>query len=118
MNKFIVIKTTYQGIHRYKDAPDQVSYLRNEHRHLFYVQAKIQIFDDDRELEFIIVKDFIDKYFRDRFDNYHTYHMGDQSCEMVATDLLNQIKNEYGNNRKISVSIFEDNENGAVVEDF
>lgn len=116
MNTYIVVTNSYEGIHRYKDAPDKVGFLRDYHRHIFNIRTQIEVFNDDRELEFILVKREIDNYFRDKKDNYGTYHMGDQSCEMIAINLIKHLKSLYGDNRKITVSVFEDNENGAIVE--
>lgn len=115
MNKFIVVKTQYEGIHKYEDAPDQVKFLRDYHRHIFNVEAKIEVFHNDRDLEFIMIKRAINIYF-DCFENeYDVYEMGNQSCEMIAENLLKFLRTKYGE-RKITVSVFEDNENGAVVE--
>lgn len=116
MNTFIIVKTQYEGIHRYKDAPDQVSFLRDYHRHIFNIEAKIEVFHEDRELEFIMVKQKINAYFDKLKDEYGVYNMGDQSCEMIAKRIIDLLKENYGN-RKITVSVFEDNENGAVVEE-
>lgn len=117
MNTSIVVRTQYEGIHRYKDAPEQVKFLRDYHRHIFYVEAKIQVFHDDRDLEFIMVKQAINAYFDIFLNKFDVYEMGDQSCEMIAKNLIKYLKTNYGDERKITVSVFEDNENGAVVEE-
>jgi hypothetical protein len=38
-----------------------------------------------------------------------------KSCEMIAESLIGYIKDNYPN-RDITVKIFEDNENGAILE--
>ena len=116
MNTYIVVNTQYEGIHRYKDAPEQVKFLRDYHRHIFNIQAKLEVFHDDRELEFIMVKQSINLFFNTFKNEFDVYEMGDQSCEMIAKNLIEFLKLKYGK-RKITVSIFEDNENGAVVEE-
>lgn len=115
MSKYIVVRTQYEGIHRYKDAPEQVKFLRDYHRHIFNVEAKLEVFHNDRELEFIMVKQAINTYFDTFLNEFDVYEMGDQSCEMIAENLIKFLKTKYGK-RKIVVSVFEDNENGAIVE--
>lgn len=111
MNKFIFVKNQFEGFHRYKDAPDEVSFLRNLHRHIFYVKVTIQVFHNERELEFFIIKRNIEKFIDENnfFDN--------ASCEYIAERIYNFIYDVYKNNRKICVEVSEDNENGAIVGD-
>lgn len=115
MSKFIIVRTQYEGIHRYKNAPKQVEFLRTYHRHIFHIETKIEVFHNDRDLEFIMVKQAINTYFDSFLNRFDVYEMGDQSCEMIAENLIKFLKTKYGE-RKITVSVFEDNENGAVVE--
>jgi hypothetical protein len=43
-----------------------------------------------------------------------TLQLDYQSCEMLAEGLIKAIANRY--NRSMSVSVFEDDENGAILE--
>lgn len=115
INKYIYITTKFEGFHKYIDAPEEVSYLRNKHRHLFGVKVKIEVFTNDREIEFIMFKHKIEEYIK-RFS-------GDNdalSCEMMAEEIYNYVKgiNCILYNRKLEVIVNEDEENGAVVGDF
>ena len=60
MYSYIIVKTSFRGFHQYKDAPDQVAFLKNLHRHDFIVEAKIEVKHDDRELEFFIEQSALD----------------------------------------------------------
>lgn len=113
MTTFISINTDFYGIHKYPNAPDEVAFLRNEHRHKFYVTATIEVFHDDRELEFIMVKNQINKFIADNITSMPVMY----SCEMMCKDIIKFIENTYCINttRRIKVSVFEDNENGAIV---
>jgi len=51
MTRFIRIKTQFEGLHRWPKAPVPDDYLRSPHRHLFVVEADIEVFHDDREIE-------------------------------------------------------------------
>ena len=84
-------------------------YLGNSHRHLFYVEAQVEVKHDDREIEFHDLLDFCKSHF-------FSGEMGPLSCEMLARDLRQQIVTAYPG-RKVIVSVFEDNEVGAIVDD-
>ena len=105
--KSIIVKTTFQGFHRYKDAPEEVKFLKDWHRHLFYVEVWFKVEGDNREIEFFIVKKIIDNYLNNYRDKQFEY-----SCEQIAEKILNYFKvdNCY------KVRVFEDNENGSEVE--
>ena len=111
--KYIVVRTERVGYHRYPLAPSQVQYLNNLHRHKFYFEVVIEVYHNDRELEFLIVQEFInkslDRIFQDSPDS--------SSCEMLGERLLKAIKEQYciDSDRNVKVSVFEDNENGAAI---
>lgn len=110
---YIVVKTQFEFIHKYENAPEEVKYLREPHRHIFYVEAKIQVYNNDRELEFILVKHDIDKFLQGIVSSAPITY----SCEMFAEDISNFLIRTYAKhiNRNIEVSVFEDNENGAQI---
>lgn len=116
MKTFITVKNQFEGVHKYADAPEEVKFLRNDHRHIFVITSKIEVFHEDRELEFIMVKHLINNFLKERiFDN--VWHMDTLSCEQVALMIYNLLKEKYGFERKISVEVSEDNENSAIVEE-
>lgn len=116
MKTFITVTNQVEGIHRYENAPVEVEFLRNDHRHMFYIKSKIQVFNEDRELEFIMVKHLINKYLMNRTDHQYCYHLGNNSCEMIANDIYKLLQDNYGSERYISVEVSEDNENSAIIE--
>ena len=100
--------TTYDFIHQYSNAPEEVNYLRNLHRHLLHIEVSVEVFTEDREIEFYILKDTVDKYLRTvTFDK-------NASCETVSSSIMSLITNLYGSNRKRIVKVQEDN-NGYVL---
>lgn len=122
--KTITVRTEFEGIHNYPDAPEEVDYLRLPHRHIFHVDVTIEVKHDDRDIEFIMLKHKIDKYIEKYLDNNKVWNMGRKSCEQVADDIVMFLclqycvdpKQEKTTNRYIKVSVFEDGENGATVE--
>lgn len=115
MNKryFITVKNQFDDIHCYPNAPEQVSFLKNEHRHTFMVESTIQVFHEDRELEFYIVKDFIETL----IPNIKNGQIS-KSCENMASYILDELHSKYcqEQDRIISVSVSEDGQNKATVE--
>lgn len=104
----IVIKTQFEGKHQYISAPSQVEFLRNIHRHLFYVVVELSVYHDDRELEFICVKTTLNEFLNSNPFGITT------SCEQMADAICRFLIEKYGN-RNIKCCVYEDNENGGCV---
>ena len=101
---YIGINTQFTATHHWPDCPfDEVAFLRNPHRHVFHVKMKWKVDHNDRNMEFIMVKNFVDKYLN---KNYHLQFLGAKSCEMIAEELGKEFDADF-------VSVYEDNENGA-----
>ena len=112
MKKLIVVRTQFEGTHRYPDAPDEVAFLRYPHRHVFHVELQIEVYHDDRELEFIIVKRDLDAYIKWMFESCI-----DKSCEAMAELIRSYAHERWGEHRLVNVGVFEDGENGAWVRE-
>ena len=105
------IYVTFQkeGIHKYPDAPEDVAFLRNSHRHIFHFNVEIEVFHDDRDIEFILFKRELETAYSDKVLN-----LDYKSCEMIANDLLVYLRTAYPK-RDIVITVSEDNENGAIL---
>ena len=111
--KFIWVTFQKEGIHKYPDAPEGVEFLRHPHRHIFHFRVDIEVFHDDRDIEFILFKRELEALYDGGRVNASTLQLDYKSCEMLADDLAEYIQDNYpGRDLKISVS--EDNENGAI----
>ena len=110
---FIIVRTSFTGLHQWKDAPMEVDFLKALHRHIFYVEAKIPVTHNNRQLEFFMVKSFLDRSITEMFP---TDKLGQVSCEMIAEDLMNRIMKTYGIRKDLSVYVSEDGENSGGVE--
>ena len=108
---FVEIKTNYEFLHCWKNAPEEVSFLRNLHRHIFYVIVKMEVFHNDRDIEFFMLKNDINKI----IDDLKKTWLQTISCEQMGLDIMNKLKQKY--NRNICIKISEDNENSAIVEE-
>jgi hypothetical protein len=107
-----------EGIHKYPAAltdpklatggADDVSFLGYPHRHIFHFKVYLEVFHDDRDVEFIQFKRWLENLY-----NQGTLELNHKSCEMIADDLHEQIKATY-TDRKIWIEISEDGENGCL----
>lgn len=108
----IYVKNHFEGLHRWKDAPEAQKFIRDYHRHIFYCVTTAEVFEDDRDIEFFALKSQISEFW-----NSKKQQLGegvDWSCEQMAKMLLTYLHKIYPG-RCLSVDISEDNENGAVV---
>lgn len=102
----VYVKTRFEGFHRWKDAPDSVGFLRDYHRHQFYVTAMFRVTGTDRELEFFTLKAEVDDFLK-AFTGYANKF--EYSCEQLGEILLDRFP-------QCQVAIVsEDDENGAHV---
>ena len=100
-----------EGTHAWYQCPfDEVSYLRDPHRHVFFIKAFKRVDHDDRDCEFIMLKHAIKKYLNEQYNCKSTqlHVFGSMSCEMIGRELL-----EKFDLSRIEVS--EDNENGSII---
>jgi hypothetical protein len=103
------------GFHRYPQAPDEVAYLRTEHRHVFKFRVSITVHHDDREIEFHMFKNWMLSLY-DSSSAVSGLKVNHQSCEMLADDLLKSILQRYDcSQRTVAVEVSEDGECGAIL---
>lgn len=107
MNKYIYVTFQKEGIHKYPDAPKGVEFLKHPHRHMFHFKVYLEVFHDDRDVEFILFKRELENLY-----NTQILELNNKSCEMMADDLAVYIKEHYPN-RSIKIDISEDGENGC-----
>lgn len=109
---FIKVRTEFEGFHYYPNAgtiDPRIKFLENEHRHMFKVDVKISVTHLDRELEFFLVKWALQEFIQSGNQNH-------KSCEMIATDILNNhLLPKYGE-RYYEVVVSEDGESDGIVE--
>lgn len=109
-NRYIVVRYDFVGYHKYENAPAEVAFLKNLHRHLFKVECTIQVNHSDRELEFFMVKNKIENTIQPFIT---ISELG--SCEMIANDILEGLLNAYGEDRFMQVRVSEDGESDGIV---
>ena len=91
------------------DAYD-VSFLGTPHRHIFHFKVHIDVFHNDRDIEFIQFKRWLENLYKDSI-----LKLDYKSCEMIADDLYIQIASRYPN-RAVWIEVAEDGENGCLIK--
>ena len=116
-----MIWVTFQreGIHKYPGADTNpelatndkydVSFLGYPHRHIFHFTVAIQVFHNDREIEFIQFKRWLENSFTEG-----VMKLDYKSCEMISDELYDFIAFRYPS-RDIEITVSEDDENGATI---
>ena len=117
-----MISVTFQkeGIHCYPAAATDpllatgdeydVSFLGTPHRHIFHFRVYISVVHNDRDIEFIQFKRWLENLYKDSI-----LALDYKSCEMIADDLYIQIAGRYPA-RVVWIEVSEDGENGCLIK--
>jgi hypothetical protein len=109
--KFVYVTFQRKGYHFYPDAPEDVSYLRSSHRHLFKFKVKIEVKSTNREIEFHQFQNQIEQWF-----DSGVLQLDHKSCEMIADDLYRRLYSTYTTHeftRELTIEVSEDGECGS-----
>jgi hypothetical protein len=115
----IFVRFQKEGIHKYPAAATDpalatgdeydVSFLATLHRHIFHFEVTIEVFHNDRDIEFIQFKRWLENQY-----SQNILALDYKSCEMISDDLYEVIATRYPD-RNIIINVSEDNENGAAI---
>jgi hypothetical protein len=119
-NKMIWVTFQKEGMHKYPAALTDpalatgdeydVSFLGYPHRHTFHFKVWIGVTHDDRDIEFIQFKRWLENLYKEG-----TLQLDYKSCEMMSGDLFDSISNKYPG-REIWIEVSEDGENGSFIK--
>jgi hypothetical protein len=111
-----------EGIHCYPAAATDpklntageydVSFLASPHRHIFHFRVWIDVFHNDRDIEFIQFKRWLESLYNGQSS---VLELDWKSCEMIADDLYTQIAARYPE-RAVWIEVAEDGENGCLIK--
>ena len=114
MQTNIIVKLQVEGTHNWPTAGDfepTMKYLEYQHRHMFHIDARREVFHDDRDVEFIVFKRKIKDYLVKKYYNseiewlYKKIYM----CAKEANDKIFNFKLFYS---KDSIQYSKYSENG------
>jgi hypothetical protein len=108
-----------EGVHQYPAALTDpklatgnefdVSFLGYPHRHIFHFRVSIEVFHNDRDIEFIQFKRWLESLYGNG-----VISLDHKSCEMIADDLYTRIADRYPD-RSVWIEVSEDGENGCLI---
>jgi hypothetical protein len=120
--KMIWVTFRKEGIHCYPAAATDpnlatgdeydVSFLANPHRHIFHFRVWISVQHNDRDIEFIQFKRWLESLYNGQGS---TLSLDYKSCEMMSDDLHNIIALQYPD-REVWIEVSEDGENGSFIK--
>lgn len=121
-NKMIWVTFRKEGIHKYPAAltdPNlatgdkyDVSFLGHPHRHIFHFRVWIGVTHNDRDIEFIQFKRWLEELYN---GDQAVLQLDYKSCEMMSDDLYDMISKKYPN-REVWIEVSEDGENGSFIK--
>ena len=110
-----------EGIHKYPAAATDpklntageydVSFLASPHRHIFHFRVSIDVFHNDRDIEFIQFKRWLESLYN---GSNSVLELDWKSCEMIADELYTHIADRYPD-RSVTIEVSEDGENGCSI---
>lgn len=119
-NKMIWVTFQKEGMHKYPAALTDptlatgdeydVSFLGYPHRHIFHFKVWIGVTHNDRDIEFIQFKRWLQNLYADA-----TLSLDFKSCEMMSDDLYDMISKKYPG-REVWIEVSEDKENGSLIK--
>lgn len=112
LRRWVEVSFSFEGTHCYRGAPDEVAFLRSPHRHVFVCSLRIPVAHDERELEFLLVQ----RAARTFAEKTWYGNLGTMSCEAIAVVIVEWAAQRYGQKGAHTCGVFEDGENGAIVE--
>lgn len=118
-SKMVWVTFRKEGIHCFPDALTNpqfatgdeydVSFLGHPHRHIFHFKVWIAVEHNDRDIEFIQFKRWLENLYEDG-----TVQLDHKSCEMISDELYVVISGKYPR-REVWIEVSEDGENGSFI---
>jgi hypothetical protein len=120
--KMIWVTFQKEGIHCYPAAATDpnlatgdeydVSFLANPHRHIFHFRVWLSVTHNDRDVEFIQFKRWLERLYS---SNEGVLSLDHKSCEMMSDELYDTISQKYPD-REVWIEVSEDGENGSLIK--
>jgi hypothetical protein len=121
-NKMIWVTFRKEGIHKYPAALNDpnlatgdeydVSFLGYPHRHIFHFRVWISVNHNDRDIEFIQFKRYLEALYSGQ---ENCLRLDYKSCEMMSDELYDMISKKYPG-REVWIEVSEDGENGSFIK--
>lgn len=115
MQRFVKIKSDITGFHKWAEAPRDVKFLADRHRHLFTIEVVLLTSSDNRAVEFFQAKRKLNSIITNTFEHneFNEIEFGSLSCEDIAEAVCKGL-GKSGLQIK-SVTVYEDMESAGGV---
>jgi hypothetical protein len=118
----IMVRTSFKGSHSWPEASSfagpNVRFLEHEHRHTFHIKCSLEVFHEDRDVEFFVLQgmlnDEINYLYPPTAEQPLLRELGRRSCETIASELILGLRRHF-HHSTIAMEVWEDNEVGAEV---
>lgn len=110
IKKQIIVNFDVEGFHKYPNAPLQVEFLSNKHRHTFKIKVAFEVQHLNIDKEFFIIREQIKEYLMETYGSPCDF--GNMSCEMIAQEII-EFASEDG---VIWCEVWEEETAGARIE--
>lgn len=107
----ILSRLKVEGIHRWANCPiDEVSFLKNYHRHMFHITCSKFVCHNDRDIEFIQFSHTVQTYLNQKYysEKFRCLFFDNLSCEMLAEELYHKFD-------LFGCEVNEDGEGGSII---
>jgi len=101
---YVRVRSQFVGWHKWKDAPDDVAFLRDFHRHVFKVELVVPVRHGDREVEFFTLQKQLDGFLARNYAGRKFL----ESCEQIAENIGVNFLHSH------EVTVSEDGENDGI----
>ena len=89
MTQYVICALQMEGFHCWPEADGELAYLKNSHRHIFFITAEFPVRNANREIEIISQQNAIKRYLLSKYgDEDGACHFGRRSCEDIAAEIL------------------------------
>lgn len=110
LRREIFVRTRFIWFHCRLEAPEEVNFLRDMHRHEFHVELLVSVNHNERDIEFTLVKLWLDRYIAENFTGKKTAMSCETMAEMIWEEAVRVYWVEFA-----TCQVSEDGENGANV---
>lgn len=116
IKQWIEVDTQFEVLHYWAECPyEDVSFLRNIHRHKVFVKVRIDT-TADREIEFFRFKQVVDAAIDDLYGSEKLKNIGSKSMEAVAKSILFALRQPGFYRHDMVISVSEDDQVRAILE--
>lgn len=73
MTQYVICALQMEGFHCWPEADGELAYLKNSHRHIFFITAEFPVHNANREIEIISQQNAIKRYLLSKYGDEDTH---------------------------------------------